>query len=315
MHHGELERSGLIMKFMASRPGAWNPDALILSNVTLLFEESTSINAGARGLDLQSLLCGSFKLPTLNCCVESGQVVVLKGGGSTGKTTLLRLIAKHFTPTQGFVYVPGNWRVRFLGQNLAFFGPSFGEMQQRTMRGNGRTSKVSPVEAPLLSGTDAKGRGTLEQNLRFGAFVHHSDEEIWALLNRLGVSESLIGSSPLEFSEGPGAKKLQRVGFNGDRLSSTDSTLLGISRALLSSVDCLLLANTLDGLELDVARNVLSVLVELVVWRGTPVLQVELNLVPLYLRKKKLVIFSTKVEELEELADGWLFLGENSEEL
>ena len=115
-YHNEIERSVLITKFIESRPEDWDPDALILSNVTLLFE-STNINAGTKGVDL----CGSFRLPTLNCRVESGQVVVLKGEGSAGKTTLLRLIAKQLIPTQGFVYFPENWRVRFLRKKSGIF--------------------------------------------------------------------------------------------------------------------------------------------------------------------------------------------------
>ena len=42
--------------------------------------------------------------------------------------------------------------------------------------------------------------------------------------------------------------------------------------------------------------------------RAVPCLATEGGRVPWNLRKRKLVIFSTKVEALEELADGWLHL-------
>ena len=50
-----------------------------------------------------------------------------------------------------------------------------------------------------------------------------------------------------------------QVGLNGQKLSLTDRCLLSLARALLSSVDLLLVCNALDVLDLDVARNALEV--------------------------------------------------------
>mgnify|MGYP006879045614 CR=1 FL=1 len=81
------------------------------------------------------------------------------------------------------------------------------------------------------------------------------DEEIFALLKMLGVSEGLIGSSATEYALGSGAKKWTLIGLNGEKLSLTNRTLLGLARALLSSVDLLLMSNVLDLLGPHQAKN------------------------------------------------------------
>ena len=58
------------------------------------------------------------------------------------------------------------------------------------------------------------------------------------------------------------------LGFNGEKLSSSTRTLIGITRALLSSVDLLLLANTLDSLTNKDRKRILNILKEMVLKRG-----------------------------------------------
>ena len=78
--------------------------------------------------------------------------------GSAGKTTALRLIARHMTPTTGFIAYPPSWRVRFLDSaNPPFFF-----------------------------------RGTLIANLRFGNVHHHTEDEILSLCRLIGVSDDVL---------------------------------------------------------------------------------------------------------------------------
>jgi hypothetical protein len=64
----------------------------------------------------------------------------------------------------------------------------------------------------------------------------------------------LIGATPEEFANGPNAKKYTMIGLNGTRLSQTNMALLNIARALLSSVDLLLISNVLDQLGPEVGE-------------------------------------------------------------
>ena len=138
------------------------------------------------------------------------------------------------------------------------------------------------------------------------------DTEIYELLKLLGVSEDLIGKSAEEFCLGPHAMKYTIIGLNGERLSMTNRALLSVARALLSSVDLLLISNMLDLLGPAQAKNVFTLLSEFCKDRALSVLATEAATTPMHLRKKKTVIFSTKLAELESLADNWMFIGGKS---
>jgi ABC-type multidrug transport system ATPase subunit len=138
--------------------------------------------------------------------------------------------------------------------------------------------------------------GVQHYEYRLAAFKPIFDREIFELCKLLGVSNSLIGKTADEFSLGPEAKKYTLIGLNGERLSLTDRALLTLARALLSSVDFLLISNLLDVLGPNQAIRVIAVLKELTEKRGLSVLQTETMSTPMHLRKKKTVIFSTKLK-------------------
>lgn len=231
----------------------------------------------------------SRALPTMSCVIEANQLVVLKGGSSVGKSVLLRLIGRHFIPTRGFVAYPDNWRVRYLDSVAGFFAG---------VDSGSATDSVNNI-------------GTIDSNLHFGEHEFtHPDEDVFALLQSLGVSEELIGRNLHDFSSAEVPCKYRLIGVNAERLSSTNRTLLHLARALLSSVDLLLISNTLDALPLSLSIKVLSVLRELATTKGLACLKAENATKPKYLRKSKLVIFATKVKALEELGDGWMALGD-----
>ena len=66
--------------------------------------------------------------------------------------------------------------------------------------------------------------------------IEHDESEIIELCRKLGVSQKILGRAGMQ----------TQVMLNGSNLSLTDATLLTIVRALLSSVDLLLLSNLLD---------------------------------------------------------------------
>ena len=302
----------LIKDYRKSPANRWDPEALILHDVEYAFK-----------------LVHYRTLPQISCTIEAGQIVALKGRGSVGKSCFLRILARHFMPSKGFVYYPSNWRVRFVDASPSFFGGGLNEDGLGTLESNLKFGACACANAQLLrflcSGVFFQLLNLFPLSLplsrclaalfRFWVGTQHVnpdteawDSEIWTLLNALRVSEGVIGQTAAAFSLGDSAMKRRQVGLNGEKLSLTDRVLLSIARALLSSPDLLLFSNVLDVLPLDLAVNVLTLLQELVSNRCLKCLAYENKHVRRALRKKKLVIFSTKVAELQSCADAWMEL-------
>lgn len=139
---------------------------------------------------------------------------------------------------------------------------------------------------PLLFAT------TLMENLRFGNQKEHSDEEIWECCRIVGLGTELIGKSDLQ------------VGVSGSKLSLSSRIYICLARALLSSVDLLLLSNALDMLGPGEGRAFLSMLGEWRRERGMTCLSADNTPpVPVELKKKKTVFFVTRNHELQDCAD------------
>ena len=135
---------------------------------------------------------------------------------------------------------------------------------------------------------------TLMYNLRFGEFVEHPEKEIWALCAKLGLSHDLLGDAEFD------------VGFMGEKIPYSDRVVVQIARILLSSVDLVLLAGSLDGIGERHMERVIKVLHELIDNRGLPCLESEIGESPLALRKVKTVIISSKLHHVVDLADSVL---------
>ena len=139
---------------------------------------------------------------------------------------------------------------------------------------------------------------TLMYNLRFGEFVEHPEKEIWALCAKLGLSHDLLGDAEFD------------VGFMGEKIPYSDRVVVNIARILLSSVDLVLLAGTLDGIGEEHMEKIIKVFCELIDNRGLPILESELGETPLALRKPKTVILSSKLHHVVDLADSVLDISE-----
>ena len=128
------------------------------------------------------------------------------------------------------------------------------------------------------------------ENLRFGNKEEHSDEDIWELCRMLGMDEQIIGQADMT------------VGQMGQRLALSQRITVCIARALLSSVDFLLISNTLDGLPLEHAAKCVHILHLMVSNRGLNCLSCDMN-VPIAFRKMKTVFLITSKPEIEGLVD------------
>ena len=210
----------------------------------------------------------SFKL--LSFGVESGQVVAIKGSGSVGKRTLLSLIAKQLVPDKGFIHYPSSWRVSYISSVPAVFD------------------------------------GTLMENLRFGEYFEHTDEEVWELCNYFGFAPALIGKGDF------------MVGSNGCRLSYTDGIMVSFIRAMLSSPDLILLPSTFDALGEGLVNKVIAGLKQYVEDREFSCLtsdNTKRSAAPVdrLLLKNKLVLISTRLQYIEQQVDTAIVIKENGE--
>jgi len=197
---------------------------------------------------------GQKKIGPVSMTIEPSQVISVTAGHNMGKNTFLKLIARMVLPSEGFVWYAENLRTRYISEKPMLFNRS------------------------------------LMFNLTFGNFQKHSEEDIWELCKRLGLSDELIGKGNMV------------VGNGGSMLSLSNRILICIARALLSSVDLLLLANTLDLLSDDQIEQIIKILHELVHNRGLPFLSNDVGTIPIQLRKRKTVFFITNKEKIERMA-------------
>ena len=102
-------------------------------------------------------------------------------------------------------------------------------------------------------------------------------------------------------------------GYAGDSTIVNESCDLWF-RALLSSVDLLLLSNTLDSLYPRQRERVIHVFRNLVKNKGLPH-DPKLHRVPFSNRKRKTVLFITSNHDLEKMADGCIHFDIDEEEL
>jgi len=136
-------------------------------------------------------------------------------------------------------------------------------------------------------------------NLRFGNQTEHGDEEILQLSSLVGLSKRLIQDPSIE------------VGMNGNQLSTTERASICIARALLSSVDLLLLGGAFDVLTNEHAESIVKELKEWVACRGMRCLQAE-NDGAVDTKKMKTVFYVTNNSYLDDIADCRIRLAEDS---
>ncbi|MBJ7471726.1 MAG: ABC transporter ATP-binding protein [Solirubrobacteraceae bacterium] len=138
--------------------------------------------------------------------VEAGQTLALVGATGAGKSTLAKLLARFYDPTEGTVRIDGH---------------DLRDVHQQSLR---RQLGIVPQEPFLFS-------GTIADNLRFGR-PDATDEELMAALSAIGAAEFV---SALE--DGLDAE----IGERGVQLSGGQRQLLAFARMLLADPRLLIL--------------------------------------------------------------------------
>jgi len=140
------------LKSRLDRREAWKTDHEILRDWEALLEEPPVSEPVLDGLDVT---------------FERGRLTAVVGANGAGKTTLLRLLNRHHDPGEG--------RILWSGEPLAEFSAS-------SVRARISLSAQTPFLMESFS---------LRDNLTFGCDPLPGDDRIWALLERLGLADTV----------------------------------------------------------------------------------------------------------------------------
>ncbi|MEW5853836.1 MAG: ABC transporter ATP-binding protein [Myxococcota bacterium] len=161
---------------------------------------------------------GNVALRDVTFHVKPGEKIALVGRTGSGKTTLTRLLLRHYETGRGMITVDGT---------------DVQDMELRTLR---RNILAVPQEVHLFSGTVA-------DNLRFGA-PSASDEQLWRAL------EAVQARVLVERVGGLGANIKER----GINLSVGERQLLAFARALVADPPCIILDEATASVDPETER-------------------------------------------------------------
>jgi len=177
--------------------------------------------------------------------VRPGELVALVGGSGGGKTTLVNLLPRFITPTEG----------RILLDEVPI-----AELTLASLR-----DQIALVSQDIVLFND-----TVRANVAFGTARVVDDAEIWAALERAALATH-VRSLPGGLDE--------PVGERGARLSGGQRQRLAIARALLKNAPVLLLDEATSALDTHTEREVQDALERSMAGRTTLVIAHRLSTV------------------------------------
>jgi ATP-binding cassette, subfamily B, bacterial MsbA len=166
----------------------------------------------------------SNALHNVSFVVNPGEIVALVGVSGAGKTSVLNLLPRFFSPTAG---------------HIAIDGIDIESLTLASLR-----DQIALVSQEIVLFND-----TLAANVAFGLpdSVQPSDEQLWAALDKAALS-GWVKSQP------DGLKTM--IGEAGSKLSGGQKQRLAIARALVKDAPILLLDEATSALDTETEREV-----------------------------------------------------------
>lgn len=182
-------------------------------------ETLSSVQAGPGDIEFRDV---SFSygqgtaLEHVSFTIEKGKKTALVGLSGSGKSTVLNLIEKFYSPQSGQVLLDG---------------VDIAQMDYADYRG---LFTYLPQNAPGFS-------GTVRDMLNYTSRTPHSDDALWDVLRKVGLSEDVTLLGGLDYQVGAGAEKLS----GGQRQK------LGVARLILSDTEYVLLDEATSALDVE----------------------------------------------------------------
>ena len=155
-----------------------------------------------------------YVLKDLSFTIPQGKKTGIVGLSGSGKSTVLNLIEKFYTPDAGKILLGGT------------------DIQSADYTQYRSRFAYLPQNAPALS-------GTVREMLRFSASREYSDEEMYGALKAVLLYDDLAPLGGLDYD----------IGHSGENLSGGQRQKLGIARMLLSDADYVLLDEATSALD------------------------------------------------------------------
>ena len=155
-----------------------------------------------------------YVLKDLSFTIPQGKKTGIVGLSGSGKSTVLNLIEKFYTPDAGRILLGGT------------------DIQSADYTQYRSRFAYLPQNAPALS-------GTVREMLRFSANREYSDEEMNGALKAVLLYDDLAPLGGLDYD----------IGHSGENLSGGQRQKLGIARMLLSDADYVLLDEATSALD------------------------------------------------------------------
>ena len=194
------------------------------------YEELTILEKLQNSIEFRNVTFGYDEhdvLETINLSLKKGEKYLIVGPSGGGKSTLLKLLRKYYSPKDGNVFIDG--------------------VNLRDITKASYFMRISNVEQQVFLFED-----TVRNNISL--YKEYSDEELDLAITRAGLSDFIKGLS----------QGLESIIYdNGKNISGGEKSRIALARGLLQKADIIFLDEAFASLDSKVAKEIENTLLSL----------------------------------------------------